>query len=247
MAPRRRGSACGGGLDATLAQLGRDDERAQLLIEIPPARSTDPTRRGTALLAASRLRQERAGRVEAATKACIGQVMSLWARRRVRARESRASTCWRGAGAAGRARRGAARRGARALDSPVARRALREAAWVLEVRIKDVASAAAVYEEWLQRLPDDRTALVTRRGTHPPMFAIATARSPRASARDTRISIRTPEVQWLRRACPKARPRSVHAISRARNFRRVREEPSVAARRPPADRRGGGRGRGATP
>src|ERR1700759_5358715 len=49
---------------------------------------------------------------------------------------------------------------ARALpDGAAARRALREAAWVLEVRLADTASAAQVYDEWLTRLPDDPPAL----------------------------------------------------------------------------------------
>ncbi|MEO7732533.1 MAG: hypothetical protein ABIY55_16310, partial [Kofleriaceae bacterium] len=49
-------------LEATLAQLGRDDERAQLLAELATLES-DAMRRGTALLAAARLR-ERSGAVE---------------------------------------------------------------------------------------------------------------------------------------------------------------------------------------
>jgi len=44
-------------------------------------------------------------------------------------------------------------------DGPAARRALREAAWVLEVRLDDAAQAAQVYDEWLVRIPDDRAAL----------------------------------------------------------------------------------------
>src|SRR5690606_3787782 len=53
-------------LEATLAQLGKDDERAQVLTDIAAA-ETDATRRGTALVAAARLR-ERSGAVEIATE-----------------------------------------------------------------------------------------------------------------------------------------------------------------------------------
>src|SRR5207342_3605548 len=43
-------------MESTLAQLGRDDDRAQLLAEIASV-EPDATRRGTALLAAARLRE----------------------------------------------------------------------------------------------------------------------------------------------------------------------------------------------
>ncbi|MEJ7604669.1 MAG: hypothetical protein WKG01_42845, partial [Kofleriaceae bacterium] len=62
-------------LESTLAQLGRDEDRAQLLTELASV-ETDATRRGTALLAAARLR-ERAGAVEVATE-LYRQVLALW-------------------------------------------------------------------------------------------------------------------------------------------------------------------------
>ncbi|HEX3762711.1 MAG TPA: hypothetical protein VHW23_28645 [Kofleriaceae bacterium] len=141
-------------LEATLAQLGRDDERAQLLTELAGL-EPDAMRRGTALLAAARLR-ERAGGVEQATE-LYRQVLALWPEDTF-ARESlidllRAQEKWTELVTERRAE-------ARALpDGPAARRALREAAWVLEIRLGDTASAAQVYDEWLIRMPDDRTAL----------------------------------------------------------------------------------------
>jgi tetratricopeptide (TPR) repeat protein len=141
-------------LEATLAQLGRDDERAQLLAELATLES-DAMRRGTALLAAARLR-ERAGAVEQATD-LYRQVLTLWPEDTF-ARESlidllRAQEKWTELVTERRAE-------ARTLpDGPAARRALREAAWVLEIRLGDTASAAQVYDEWLARIPHDRTAL----------------------------------------------------------------------------------------
>src|SRR6201999_2645727 len=44
-------------------------------------------------------------------------------------------------------------------DPPAVRRALREAAGVLEIGLDDAARAAAVYDDWLARFPGDRTAL----------------------------------------------------------------------------------------
>ena len=141
-------------LEATLAQLGRDDERAELLEKLA-ADEKDATGRGTALLAAARLR-ERAGAVEAATE-LYRQMLALWPDDSF-ARESlidllRAQERWVDLVAERRIE-------ARALpDGPAARRALREAAWVLELRLGQPGEAAQVYEEWLARLPDDRTAL----------------------------------------------------------------------------------------
>jgi tetratricopeptide (TPR) repeat protein len=141
-------------LESTLAQLGRDDERADLLVHIA-ADETDATGRGTALSAAARLR-ERAGNVEAATD-LYRQVLALWPEDTF-ARDSlvdllRAQERWPELVSERRAE-------ARALpDGPAARRALREAAWVLEVRQGDAAQAAQVYDDWLVRFPDDRAAL----------------------------------------------------------------------------------------
>jgi Tfp pilus assembly protein PilF len=141
-------------LEATLAQLGRDDERTELLVKIG-ADEPDATARGTALLAAARLR-ERTGAVEAATE-LYRQVLQLWPSDTF-ARESlldllRAQEKWQELVSERRSE-------AKSLpDGPAARRALREAAWVLEVRLDDAAQAAQVYEEWLTRAPDDPAAL----------------------------------------------------------------------------------------
>jgi hypothetical protein len=141
-------------LEATLGQLGRDEERASLLESIARI-EVDTTRRGTALLAAARLR-ERAGAVETAID-LYRQVLVLWPEDSF-ARESlldllRAQERWAELVTERRAE-------ARALpDGATAHRALREATWVLEVRLGDLASAALVYDEWLGRAPDDRTAL----------------------------------------------------------------------------------------
>ena len=141
-------------LDATLAQLGRDDERADLLEKLATD-ETDSSGRGTALLAAARLR-ERAGQVEGATD-LYRQVLSIWTDDTF-ARESlldllRAQERWQELVAERRVE-------AKSLpDGPAARRAWREAAWVLEVRLDDVAQAAAIYDDWLARMPDDRFAL----------------------------------------------------------------------------------------
>ncbi|NVB82194.1 MAG: hypothetical protein HOV81_27685 [Kofleriaceae bacterium] len=141
-------------LESTLAQLGRDEERTEILVRLGTD-ETDATGRGTALLAAARLR-ERAGAVEPATE-LYRQVLQLWPEDTF-ARESlldllRAQERWQELVAERRAE-------AKSLpDGPAARRALREAAWVLEVRLDDAAQAAQVYEDWLARFPDDRTAL----------------------------------------------------------------------------------------
>jgi hypothetical protein len=141
-------------LESTLATLGRDDERADLLVKLG-VDETDATGRGTALLAAARLR-ERAGAVEAATE-LYKQVLALWPEDTF-ARESlldllRAQERWQELVSERRSE-------AKALpDGPAARRALREAAWILETRLDDAAQAAQVYDDWLARWPDDRFAL----------------------------------------------------------------------------------------
>ena len=141
-------------LESTLAQLGKDEERAALLVQIA-ADEPDATRRGTALSSAARLR-EREGQVEAATE-LYRQVLALWPDDAF-SRESlvdllRAQEKWTELVAERRTEaRGLA-------DGPAARRALREAAWVLEIRIGDAATAAQVYEEWAQRFPDDIAAI----------------------------------------------------------------------------------------
>ncbi len=141
-------------LESTLAQLGRDDERTDLLVKIA-ADETDATGRGTALFAAARLR-ERTGAVEPATE-LYRQVLALWPNDTF-IRESlidllRAQERWEELVTERRAE-------AKALpDGPAARRAFREAVWVLEIRLDDAAQAVQVYDEWIARMPDDRTAL----------------------------------------------------------------------------------------
>ncbi|MGE0395913.1 MAG: tetratricopeptide repeat protein [Kofleriaceae bacterium] len=207
-------------MESTLAQLGRDEERAQLLAELASA-EPDITRRGTALLAAARLR-ERSGAVEGATE-LYRQVLALWPDDTF-ARESlidllRAQERWAELVAERRAE-------ARALpDGPVARRALREAAWILEVRLGDVASAAAVYDEWLARIPDDRPALegaARARGQFGDRNGEVIARRAIAELDQT------PESQWL---LARALERAGQFDEAADTFRAlsVHEQPSVAA------------------
>lgn len=207
-------------MESTLAQLGRDEERAQLLAALAGA-EPDPTRRGTALLAAARLR-ERSGAVEGATE-LYRQVLALWPEDTF-ARESlidllRAQERWAELVAERRAE-------ARALpDGPIARRALREAAWILEVRLGDTASAAAVYEEWLTRIPDDRPALegaARARGQFGDRNGEVVARRTIAELDPT------PESQWL---LARALERAGQFDEAADVFRAlsVHEQPSVAA------------------
>ena len=207
-------------MESTLAQLGRDEERAQLLAELASA-EPDATRRGTALLAAARLR-ERSGAVEGATE-LYRQVLALWPDDTF-ARESlidllRAQERWAELVAERRAE-------ARALpDGPVARRALREAAWILEVRLNDVASAAAVYEEWLARIPDDRPAIegaARARGQFGDRNGEVLARRAIADLDPS------PESQWL---LARALERAGQFDEAADAFRAlsVHEQPSVAA------------------
>jgi tetratricopeptide (TPR) repeat protein len=207
-------------LEATLAQLGRDDERAQLLAELAEL-EVDAMRRGTALLAAARLR-ERGGVVEQATE-LYREVLALWPEDTF-ARESlidllRAQEKWSELVTERRAE-------ARALpDGAAARRALREAAWVLEIRLGDTASAAQVYDEWLIRIPEDRTALegaARCRASLGDRLGEVTARRAIAEADPS------PEAQWL----------LGHALERGGQFDEaadvfrslaVRDESSVAA------------------
>lgn len=207
-------------LEATLAQLGRDDERAQLLAELAMLES-DAMRRGTALLAAARLR-ERGGAVEQATE-LYRQVLTLWPEDTF-ARESlidllRAQEKWTELVTERRTE-------ARALpDGAASRRALREAAWVLEIRLGDTASAAQVYDEWLSRFPEDRTALegaARCRASFGDRLGEVTARRSIADADPS------PDVQWL---LGRALERSGQFDEAADVFRAlaVRDEPSVAS------------------
>lgn len=207
-------------MESTLAQLGRDDERAQLLTELAAA-EPDPTRRGTALVAAARLR-ERGGAVELATD-LYRQVLALWPDDGF-ARESlidllRAQERWTELVSERRAE-------ARALpDGPGARRALREAAWVLEVRLGDVASAAAVYEDWLARYPDDKTAL---EGAARARAQFGDRNGEVVARRELAELDPGAEAQWL---LGRALERAGQFDEAADVFRAlaVREEPSVAA------------------
>lgn len=141
-------------VEAMLGQLGREAERAELLGTLATEES-DPTRRVMALVAAARLR-ERLGQIDVATD-LYRQSLGIWPDD-VFARESladllRAQERWTELVDERRSE-------ARLLpDGPSARRALREAAWVLEHRIGDIPTALAVYIDWSERLLDDRTAL----------------------------------------------------------------------------------------
>ncbi|HEY1549734.1 MAG TPA: hypothetical protein VGG28_18025 [Kofleriaceae bacterium] len=179
-------------LEATLAQLGKDDERAALLVQIAEREPelSGATRKGTALFAAARLR-ERAGAVEEATE-LYRKVLAIWPEDTF-ARESlidllRAQERWvelvaeRRAEAKSRA------------DGPAARRALREAAWVLEVRLGDAAGAADVYSEWAIRHPDDRMAL---EGLARTRAAAGDHRGEADARRTIAQSDPNPDTQWL--------------------------------------------------
>ncbi len=182
-------------LEATLAQLGKDDERAALLVQIAD-REPDghdlggATRRGTALFAAARLR-ERAGAVEEATE-LYRRVLAIWPDDTF-ARESlidllRAQERW--TELVGERRTEAKAR----VDGAAARRALREAAWVLEVRLGDAAGAANVYAEWATRYPDDRMAL---EGLARTRAAAGDHRGEADARRTIAQSDPNPDTQWL--------------------------------------------------
>jgi tetratricopeptide (TPR) repeat protein len=140
-------------LESALAEVGRDEERADLLVKIA-ARDPEPARRKTALLWAARL-HARAGTTETAID-LYRQLLAL-APDDVLVRDAlvgvlREKARWRELASERRAE-------ARAVEPAAARRAWREAAWVLEVLCDDLAQAAEVYGEWWRKLPDDRTAL----------------------------------------------------------------------------------------
>ena len=140
-------------LVAALAEAGRDDDCLAPLLELS-VQDTDPDRRCTALLelARARGRDDPAGAIDAYRKLLAerptfevarDELVDLLRAQRMwpelveaRCVEARAAT-----------------------EPPAIRRALREAAWVREVCIDDLAGAAALYAEWLARVPDDRTAL----------------------------------------------------------------------------------------
>lgn len=141
-------------LEATLSELGHDDERAALLTALARA-DPDPARRHTAQLFGARLN---------ARLGAPGIAIDLY---RARLAESpqdvvaralllellRSEERWVDL---------AAERFAEAhvaTSTQIIRRALREASWTCELRLGDVARAAECYDEWLARVPGDRTAL----------------------------------------------------------------------------------------
>ncbi|MDX2093473.1 MAG: hypothetical protein SFX73_36855 [Kofleriaceae bacterium] len=140
-------------LESALADEGRDDERSALLADIA-ARDPDPVRKKTALHWAARL-QQRAGAVEAAID-LYRQLLAL-APDDMRVRDAlvgllREKARWPELASERRIE-------ARTAEPSAARRAWREAAWVLEVLCDDLAQAAEVYADWWSKLPADRTAL----------------------------------------------------------------------------------------
>ena len=176
-------------LEATLAQLGKDDDRADVLAKLA-TRETDATRKGTALFAAARLR-ERAGSVEDATE-LYRQVLAIWPDDTF-ARESlvdllRAQERWAELVTERRAEATARP------DGVAARRALREAAWVLEVRLGDAKAAADVYAAWAARIPDDRIAL---EGLARTRAAIGEHRGEADARRAIAETDPSPDTQWL--------------------------------------------------
>ncbi|MCX5748355.1 MAG: hypothetical protein NT062_38370, partial [Proteobacteria bacterium] len=141
-------------LEATLFALGLEAERAVLLGTLA-VRDPDPRRCRTALLGAARI-AERMGDAALAIER-YRQLLALSpednSTRDTLIGLLRAQQRWADLVAERRIE-------ARTLAEPsLIRRALREAAWVLEVRLTDVAGAASVYAEWLVQVPADRTAL----------------------------------------------------------------------------------------
>lgn len=140
-------------LEATLAELGRDDERAPLLARLAQT-DDDLNRRRTARLLGARLHQRladhataielyRAAIADAPDDATARDLLLDLLRDRedwVQLVDERVA----------QARIGPAR---------VVRRAFREAAWVLEARLGDVARAAQIYDEWCAQIPGDQAAL----------------------------------------------------------------------------------------
>ncbi len=141
-------------LEATLARAGHHEERGELLATLV-ANEQDPLRRLTAVLEAARL-AERIGPLATASdryrELCALAPDARFARDAY-AELLREQERW--AELVARRRADAAT----LEDMALVRRAFREAAWVLEVRLNDVASAAETYAQWHEQMPDDRTAL----------------------------------------------------------------------------------------
>lgn len=141
-------------LEATLAELGHDQERAGLLVALARI-DPDPARRYTAQLFGARL-NTRLGAPEVAIdlyRARLAQSPQDAVARALLLELLRSAERWVDI---------ATERVAEAhlSTSPqVVRRALREASWTYEIRLSDLARAAECYEDWLARVPGDRTAL----------------------------------------------------------------------------------------
>ncbi|HEU0033032.1 MAG TPA: hypothetical protein VFQ53_20510 [Kofleriaceae bacterium] len=140
-------------LDAILGQLGRDPERRELLDAL--VGDADAARRRTALLEAA-VQHERAGSRDAALEH-YRRLLAVAPDEHF-ARESliellRAQERWEELVAERRAH------AKLSTDDATLRRAWREAAWVLEIKLDDPTRAREVYGEWLARMPEDRTAL----------------------------------------------------------------------------------------
>lgn len=207
-------------LAANLALSARDDERRDVATRLAGS-DRDVTRSRTAMLMAACL-HERGGDPEVALE-LFGKLRSVAPQDPfiLDAYIDMLRTCgrWRELAHERRAQ------GQLVADSGLARRALREAAWVFEVHLTDPARAAEIYDEWLVRLPDDSAALegIAR--------CRAAARDPTHEV-DARAAIaamdQTAETQWLYARSLERAGRSGQAIEQYRELT-AREEPSVAA------------------
>jgi tetratricopeptide (TPR) repeat protein len=141
-------------IEGTLAQLGKDEDRAAHL-EALGASEVDPVRKQLALTAAARL-FERLGEIERAIELYRATLRLDPDDRFARASLTdllRAAERWADLVTERKAE-------AHTLpDGPAARRALREAAWVTEVRLDKPTEAAMAWRALLDRDPDDATAL----------------------------------------------------------------------------------------
>jgi tetratricopeptide (TPR) repeat protein len=141
-------------IEGTLAQLGKDEERAAHL-EALGSTEADPVRKQLALTSAARL-FERLGEIERAIELYRATLKLDPDDRFARASLTdllRAAERWSDLVAERKAE------AAQLPDGPAARRALREAAWVTEVRLEKPTEAAMAWRALLDRDPDDATAL----------------------------------------------------------------------------------------
>ena len=141
-------------IEGTLAQLGKDEERAAHL-EALGSTEPDPTRKQLALSSAARL-FERLGQIERAIELYRASLRldpdDTFARASL-TDLLRAAERWQELVAERKAE------ASQLPDGPAARRALREAAWVTEVRLDDPAAAGRAWQALLERDPDDALAL----------------------------------------------------------------------------------------